>query len=77
MTTITKDEFIAKEVATWGEDYIFDLIDRGYEAVELVDEMGGTKWSWYQRRLTITSECATMNYGGTAALLPFRRYARS
>lgn len=27
---MTESEFIAKEVAVWGEDYVFDLLDKGY-----------------------------------------------
>lgn len=27
---ITQAEFIDKQVAIWGEDYVFDLYDRGY-----------------------------------------------
>ena len=58
---MTKQEFIDREVTTWGEDYIFDLIDRGYEAVEMVID-GTTKWWWKLQspRLTQTSVCATL-----------------
>lgn len=27
---MTESEFIAKEVATWGQDYVYDLMDKGY-----------------------------------------------
>lgn len=28
---MTQDEFIKREMSIWGEDYIFDLLERGYE----------------------------------------------
>jgi hypothetical protein len=39
---MTVDQFIAKEIAVWGEDYIFSLIDSGYTPV-LTDD-GNYKW---------------------------------
>jgi len=57
---MTKQQFITKEIATWGQDYIFDLIDRGYDAVELHDTQGRMKWSWV---LTQPQKYATMGYG--------------
>lgn len=27
---MTETEFIAKEIAIWGEDYVFDLFNKGY-----------------------------------------------
>lgn len=27
---LTEDEFLKKEIVLWGENYIFDLVDRGY-----------------------------------------------
>ena len=70
---MTLSDFINREIATWGEDYIFSLLDRGYEAVELHDGMGHTKWTW---RLTNASKSATLTHGGNPAFLPFRRFAR-
>ena len=43
---MTREQFISSEVATWGSDYIFDLLDQGYEPVELVASGGRTKWTW-------------------------------
>lgn len=54
--TMTKDQFIQQQVATWGEDYIFDLIDKGYEAVEY-DWNGTIRWWWV---LTQPQACATI-----------------
>lgn len=38
---ISREEFIKREIAIWSEDYIFDLLDRGYD-VKLTTE--GYKW---------------------------------
>lgn len=38
---MTKDEFLKHEIYVWGEDYIFDLIDRGYS---LTQTSAGWKW---------------------------------
>jgi len=70
---MTLDQFINREVATWGEDYIFSLLDRGYEAVELTDNAGQTKWTWV---LTKAPIFATMNHGGNPGFLPFPRITR-
>ena len=32
--TLTKDEFLKREIRNFGEDHIFDLIDKGYTIVE-------------------------------------------
>lgn len=34
---ITADEFIKREIVVWGEDFINDLLDRGYEPTLLSD----------------------------------------
>lgn len=39
---ITQDEFVKRETAVWGEEYVFDLIDRGFMPVLLNNE----KWVW-------------------------------
>ena len=63
---MTREQFIAKEVATWGEDYIFDLLDRGYEVVEL--HMGTQlKWTWL---LTHAPEYGTVESGSGAGFTP-------
>ena len=60
---MTKQEFINKEMNVWGENYVFDLIDRGYEPVELVvnDKL---RWWWRYNgentSLTQANICATM-----------------
>lgn len=44
---MTLDEFLKSEIAVWGEDYIFDLLDKGYELTELTDNLtGSVKWAW-------------------------------
>ena len=70
---MTREQFISSEVATWGEDYIFGLLDQGYEVVELTTQAGQTKWSWL---LTNAGKSATVPRSGTPAFLPFRRLAR-
>jgi hypothetical protein len=66
---MTREEFINREVATWGEDYIFDLIDRGYEVIQL---RNGTqvKWTWVLRGLTNTPPRATVSGGSGAGFTP-------
>lgn len=39
---MTYDEFIQHECHVWGEDYVFDLLDRGYIVVQTDDG----KWGW-------------------------------
>lgn len=66
---MTRDQFIQREIATWGEDYIFDLIDRGYEVVQLTN---GTqvKWCWHFIGLTTSPESATVIRGSDSAFTP-------
>lgn len=40
--TYTKEEFVDKEIRTWGFDYIEQLFNDGYEVV-LTDD---GKWAW-------------------------------
>lgn len=35
----TETDFIRHEIAVWGEDYVFDLIEQGYVATD-VPELG-------------------------------------
>ena len=62
---MNETEFIKSEIAVWGEDYVFDLIDRGYTPVQLVIN-GSLRWWWklstYDRSgpLTQTNVCATL-----------------
>jgi hypothetical protein len=44
-THTTADEFVKSEIFVWGEDYIFDLIDKGYVPT-LLEENGSLKWTW-------------------------------
>lgn len=47
LTQISETEFLNREIAVWGEDYVFDLIDRGYELIPLTDsKTGSVKWAW-------------------------------
>lgn len=41
LTNITADEFIKREYRIWGEEYIDDLIERGYTPIFIND-----KWTW-------------------------------
>jgi uncharacterized protein (UPF0128 family) len=38
---MTEREFLDREIAIWGYDYIFDLIDRGYRVVPV-----GSGYRW-------------------------------
>jgi hypothetical protein len=66
---MTREEFIAKEIATWGEDHIFDLIDRGYVVVELTNG-SQTKWTWMVRGLTNAPDYGTVESGSGAGFTP-------
>lgn len=44
--SITADEFIRKEAILWSEEYIEDLIDKGYSPKLIVNEDGTSKWTW-------------------------------
>ena len=70
MATMTREEFINREVRVWGEDYIFDLLDRGYEPILLTNpQTTQTRWSWV---LTNSPFCATVRDGcNDGGLLPF------
>jgi hypothetical protein len=44
---LTETQFINSEIAVWTEEYIFDLIERGYEPIALTDEETGKQvWRW-------------------------------
>jgi hypothetical protein len=44
---LTETQFINSEIAVWGEEYIFDLLERGYEPIALTDESTGKRvWKW-------------------------------
>jgi len=42
---MTASEFIQREIAIWGEDYVDNLLDRGYLPIELTVD-GKLKWWW-------------------------------
>lgn len=72
---MTREQFIACEIVTWGEDYIFDLLDNGYEPIQLVRSVAGqveTKWTWLvpQAGLTNTEPCGTLVSGSDAGVTP-------
>lgn len=46
---ITLDEFVKRECALWTEEYIFDLIERGYTPI-LTDH--GYKWLYQKPQVT-------------------------
>jgi hypothetical protein len=51
---ITEDQYIKSQIRTWGEDHIFDLMDRGYSPIQVTDDATGfTKWTWV---LPVTSQ---------------------
>lgn len=47
-TVGSESDFIRKEIAVWGEEYVDDLIDRNFLPV-LLTENGALKWVWVQR----------------------------
>jgi hypothetical protein len=73
VTNVTMQEFIDKEIAVWGEDYVFDLFDKGYEPIALMREMGGIRWSWKLEPLTQPRKYAMVGSGSGPSLLPFSR----
>ena len=73
---MTEMEFIKKEIATWGEDEIFSLIDRGYKAsclISVVDGIPQQKWSWV---LTQDESCANMALSGDSVFTPVSQGSR-
>ena len=50
-----RNEFINHEIATWGEEYIFTLLDRGFEPVQVFNAEGHVKWTWVLPRVTVES----------------------
>lgn len=63
---MTHEQFISKEIATWGEDHVFELLDAGYMAIELTNGTH-TKWTW---ALTNGSLAATVVRGSGAGFTP-------
>lgn len=63
---MTETEFIQHEIAVWGVDYVFDLLDRGYTPTQLIVN-GTLRWWWIlpknhsNQLLTQTDSYATMD----------------
>jgi len=70
---MTLDEFIASEIATWGQDYIFDLVDRGYEAKRLIDSHGEVRFTWV---LTQAPIYASISVGSDPVFTPVSQVSR-
>jgi hypothetical protein len=66
---MTREEFISREIATWGEDYIFALFDKGYVAVELTDG-SHFKWTWHLAGLTNAPNYGTVKSGSVVGFTP-------
>lgn len=91
MITMTREQFINREVSVWGEDYIFDLLDRGFEPVLLSNksrdfsQINGdthTKWTWIKSQanddhLTHTEVYATVGVGVGCVVSPVSAYRAS
>lgn len=43
---MTESEFIKREIATWGEEEIEWLLERGYTPKLLYTDTGDTRWTW-------------------------------
>lgn len=39
---MTREEFLAHEIYRWGEEYIFDLLERGYSL-----KLTNAGWRWF------------------------------
>jgi hypothetical protein len=63
---MTETEFIKRECVLWTEDYIFDLIDRGFRPV-LVSAEKIEKWVWILDRDS-SRECETFRLSGRRRL---------
>jgi len=49
----TEQNFLDREIAVWGEDYVFDLLDKGYKIVQRDDG----KFGWvFDSELATTQE---------------------
>lgn len=46
---MTADQFVKSEMKFWSVEYIEDLLEQGYEPVQVTDNATGLlKWSWLQ-----------------------------
>jgi hypothetical protein len=72
---MTREQFISREIATWGEDYVFDLFERGYVAVQLSNG-SRIRWTWMVPTsptypgLTNAPDCATVGFGSDGGFTP-------
>jgi len=75
---MTREQFISREIATWGEDYVFDLFERGYVAIQLSNG-SRVRWTWMvpqvptsptHQGLTNSPKSATVNHGSGAGFTP-------
>jgi hypothetical protein len=58
---MTKDQFINHEIATWGEEYIFNLLDRGFVPVRVFNQEGAVKWTWKQPVFSQLSQLSSVS----------------
>jgi len=71
---MTREQYINREISTWGFDYIADLFDRGYEVRQLTNSHGESKWSWV---LTEARPRASLEVGSIRGFTPvFPRASR-
>lgn len=60
--TKTEDEFIKAEMTLWGEDYIFDLIERGY-----TPKLTNLGWRWFYSSGQVDTAADLCYAGGVGA----------
>lgn len=53
---MTEDEFLKHEIALWGEEYIFDLIDRGYTL-----KLTTAGYKWVLPAVTVGTDSTTLD----------------
>jgi hypothetical protein len=59
---ITENQFVKSVMAVWGEDYVYDLIDRGYSPV-LTDN----GWYWLLTTANRVDKSSDLCYADGAA----------
>lgn len=50
MNYMTETDFVNAWIATWGEDYVYDLIERGFVPTRVIGA-NGEEWVWVQSAL--------------------------
>jgi len=63
---LTLEQFIEREIIVWGEDYVFDLLDKGYMPVLLTDQTGSDCWKW---RYVTNAEFQQLTQTQTSAIV--------